>query len=72
MSENLCRCPFCGRGVVAHTINPTGFSLTTFICGVADDGTDGCGAIVSFRPGKNGDAAAEAWNRRAREPRLDA
>jgi hypothetical protein len=58
--------------VVPNTIKPTTFKLTTFMCGTADDGSDGCGAIVSFRPGKHGDVAAEAWNRRTAEPRLDA
>jgi ssDNA-binding Zn-finger/Zn-ribbon topoisomerase 1 len=59
-------CPFCGGPVVLHQGEQT---LMTFVlCGARDDGRDGCGAVVSFRPNLTGKAVVDAWNRRA-EPR---
>ena len=54
-------CPFCGGVVFLHH----GHNDLAFItCGQRHDGSDGCGAVVSFRPNLKGNAAAEAWNKR--------
>lgn len=54
-------CPFCaGQVFLHHGQNGIGF----ITCGQRDDGSDGCGAIVSFRPSVQGNAAAIAWNKR--------
>lgn len=54
-------CPFCGGKVFIHT----GYQNLSFItCGQRDDGSDGCGAVVSFRPDLRGNAARNAWNKR--------
>lgn len=57
----LLPCPFCGGRVFLHH----GYNGIAFItCGQRDDGSDGCGAAVSFRPNVQGSAAAAAWNKR--------
>lgn len=55
-------CPFCGGTVFIHR-GPTEISYIT--CGQRDDGSDGCGAIVSFRPRLVGNAAIAKFNDRA-------
>lgn len=69
MSEHaaLAPCPFCKNAVHIHT----GHQGIRFItCGQRDDGSDGCGAIVSFRPDLRGDALRRAWDRREAEEEL--
>jgi len=55
-------CPFCKTKVHLHA-GHQGMNFIT--CGQRDDGSDGCGAIVSFRPDLRGNAARSAFNRRA-------
>jgi len=60
---NLLSCPFCGGKTHLHT----GYQGMSFItCGQKDDGSDGCGAVVSFRPNLTGNSARSAFNQRAR------
>lgn len=54
-------CPFCKRTVHMHC-GHEGMNFIT--CGQRDDGSDGCGAIVSFRPNLRGNEARKAWNKR--------
>jgi len=59
--DKLFACPFCGGTVFIHT----GINKIIFItCGQRDDGSDGCGAFVSFRPEVRGNKAIEKWNKR--------
>lgn len=58
-------CPFCGRSIILRQgEHEATLDVTYILCGVTDDGSDGCGAIVSFRPRLSGRAAVTAWNRR--------
>lgn len=58
-------CPFCGGKVTTRMNSVMGNLMTYILCGSKDDGSDGCGAITSFRPHKYGEQAARAFNRRA-------
>ena len=58
----LLPCPFCGGRVFLHH-GHNGIAFIT--CGQRDDGADGCGAVVSFRPNMQGSAAATKWNKRS-------
>ena len=62
--DGLKPCPFCGAQVTIKTSSPMGIPATFGLCGQRDDGTDGCGAVISFRPGANGKQFQRAWNRR--------
>lgn len=54
-------CPFCGNTTFVHT----GYNdISFFTCGQMDDGSDGCGAITSFRTAPQGYEARRAYNRR--------
>jgi len=55
-------CPFCARKVYLHKGHN---GMNFFLCGAQDDGSDGCGAVVSFRPDHRGASAISAWNKRA-------
>lgn len=54
-------CPFCARKAYIH-VGHRGMNF--FLCGALDDGSDGCGAVVSFRPDHRGSSAIQAWNKR--------
>lgn len=58
----LDRCPFCAGRVFLHHAQD---GIAYITCGQYDDGRDGCGAVVSFRPRLQGNDAIKAWNRRA-------
>lgn len=58
-------CPFCGGKVTTRMNSVMGITMTYILCGSADDGSDGYGAITSFRPQKFGEQAVCAFNRRA-------
>ena len=54
-------CPFCGNTV--HTHNGID-NILYFTCGQKDDGSDGCGAVISFRTYLTGDEAKRRFNAR--------
>lgn len=56
LSLKLSPCPFCGGAPLLHHSDHT--DITYVLC-------DGCGAVVSFRPRKQGAETVEAWNCRA-------
>lgn len=65
VNQVLPLCPFCGGVVHLHTGHA---GMTFFTCGQRDNGSDGCGAVVSFRPDLRGNAARTAWRKRAECP----
>lgn len=69
LTEKLPSCPFCGsdsvRAISGHsTMDGEVNIFTMFLCGL-DDGTGGCGAVVSFRPSLKDEAAIRQYSRRA-------
>jgi hypothetical protein len=65
------KCPFCNLPVYIERGKAVGSEhLTFFKCGQRDDGADGCGAIVSFRPNLTGKKAIEAWDKRYTAPKV--